>query len=94
MGGANLNFEVRLRGDIIILKILKKYHENQREKLILMVFFSNESLIHAPTLFLQCDAFSSAITLLWLIAEQKFLTLVGTYGKSLHFCRRILPFSL
>jgi hypothetical protein len=50
MGGAYLNFEVRLRGDIIILKILKKYHENQREKLILMVFFSNESLIHAPTL--------------------------------------------
>jgi hypothetical protein len=38
MGGAiNLNFEVRLRGKIIILKILKKYHENQREKLILMI---------------------------------------------------------
>jgi hypothetical protein len=48
--GANLNFEVRLRGKIIILEIYKKYHENQREKLILMVFFSNESLIHAPTL--------------------------------------------
>jgi hypothetical protein len=50
MGGANLNFEVRLRGEIIIFKINKKYHENQREKLILMIFFSNESLIHAPTL--------------------------------------------
>jgi hypothetical protein len=50
MGEANLNFEVRLRGEIIILKIKIKYHENQREKLILMIFFSMESLIHATTL--------------------------------------------
>jgi hypothetical protein len=49
MEGANLNFEVRLRGGIIILKIKNKYHENQREKLIIIIFFSNESLIHAPT---------------------------------------------
>ncbi len=30
VGGAHLNFEVRLRGEIIILKIKNKYHENQR----------------------------------------------------------------
>jgi hypothetical protein len=50
MGGALLNFEVRLRGEIIILKIKKKYHENQRKKLILMIFVSKEFLIHARTL--------------------------------------------
>jgi hypothetical protein len=38
-------------GGNYFFKNIKKYHENQREKLILMVFFSNESLIHAPTLF-------------------------------------------
>jgi hypothetical protein len=39
MGGANLHFEVRLRGKIIISKIKKKIPENQREKLILRNFF-------------------------------------------------------
>jgi hypothetical protein len=42
MGGANLNFEVRLRritGGNYYFKNKKKYHENQREKLILRIFF-------------------------------------------------------
>jgi hypothetical protein len=38
MGAANLNFEVRLRGEIIILKIKKINHGKQREKLILTIF--------------------------------------------------------
>jgi hypothetical protein len=41
VGGANLNFKVRLRGKMITyFKNKKKYHENQREKLILMIFVS------------------------------------------------------
>ncbi len=41
LGGANLNFEVRLRGKMITyFKNKKKYHENQREKLILIIFVS------------------------------------------------------
>ncbi len=35
MGGAYLNFELEIHIDRFILKIFKKYHENQRKKLIL-----------------------------------------------------------
>ncbi len=38
MGGAYLNFELEIHIVRFILKILKKYHENQREKLILMKY--------------------------------------------------------
>ncbi len=39
-----------LRSEKPIFKIFKKYHENQRQKLIPKLFISKESLIHAPTL--------------------------------------------
>jgi hypothetical protein len=38
MGGAYLNFELEIHKVRFILKIFKKYHENQREKLILMKY--------------------------------------------------------
>jgi hypothetical protein len=41
VGGAYPNFEERLHLKIKILENLKKYHENQREKLILMIFIYN-----------------------------------------------------
>jgi hypothetical protein len=45
VGGANLSFEVRLRrGGNYYFKNKKKYHENQREKLILMIFFQMNPL--------------------------------------------------
>jgi hypothetical protein len=52
MGGANLNFEVRLRGGYYYFKNIKKYHENQREKLILMVFFSISQTANTEPKFL------------------------------------------
>jgi hypothetical protein len=82
LGGANLNFEHGLRGEIIILKIKKKYHENQREKLILMIFFSKESLIHAPTLLRYFE--ESNWSVLKMTGEVGFIT--GYIHVSLLIC--------
>jgi hypothetical protein len=50
MGGAYLNFELEIHIVWFILKILKKYHENQRKKLILTRYVLNKSKFHAKTL--------------------------------------------
>jgi hypothetical protein len=45
-----LNFELEIHIVWFILKILKKYHENQRKKLILTRYVLNKSKFHAKTL--------------------------------------------
>jgi hypothetical protein len=50
MGGAYLNFELEIHIVWFILKIFKKYHENQRKKLILTRYVLNKSKFHAKTL--------------------------------------------
>jgi hypothetical protein len=50
MEGAYLNFELEIHIAKFILKILKKYHENQRKKLILTRYVLDKSKFHAKTL--------------------------------------------
>jgi hypothetical protein len=52
MGGAYSNFELEKHTLRLIFKKNKKYHENQREKLILMKYVKNKSKFHAKTLLL------------------------------------------
>jgi hypothetical protein len=49
MGGAYLNFELEIHIVRFILKIFKKYHENQRKKLILTKYVLNKFKFHAKS---------------------------------------------
>jgi hypothetical protein len=57
MGGAYLNFELAIHIVRFILKIFKKYHENQRKKLILTNYVFNKFKFHAKTLFIFNEQF-------------------------------------